>query len=469
MRGEQSAERKEKQEAAQFMAAWEMKPRRHKTKFQRSLYAGPTARRDAEEAERTRWIHELSLIVSGTPTPMGALLAEKPGSVSMLGAGLRASTLRCQSPIAKEVFLVASHFSHRVVYSLEIEHYTDYLKAKLSEPCNRGALKSTNAAFVFFNEVTGTPETQRPTSRELYRVVFRELLSTALPGRPAKQAPRMLVSMLEALETLVASSDVAPYLRVYGWWVLLQNWGTLRFSDHRGLNPAQVTVSAAEFQATLTRSKTVGSDKNIRFQTSRGVVLLLRERADVVADRLEAPVSDREISKETSFFPRRQATWRVVCKRNSGTTRVLPYLTDFSPPSHSEVMSGSRRRSPISGHRTHPELSLPSSTAALGFPQEERNFLGGWQAEARDRYARVAKLRVRNMQKAVVQTIQKNDRDDPLGEAETFTHLDEFMAQKSHSPEARAKLFSALEKWEDLEREAAAPEDEEVPSSDRIR
>ena len=42
------AERKEKQEAAQFMAAWEMKPRRFKTKFQRSLNAGPTARRDAE-------------------------------------------------------------------------------------------------------------------------------------------------------------------------------------------------------------------------------------------------------------------------------------------------------------------------------------------------------------------------------------------------------------------------------------
>ena len=86
------------------MAAWEMKPRRYKTKFQRSLYAGPTARRDAEEAERTRWIHELSLIVSDTPTPMGALLAEKPGNVSMLGAGLRASTLRSRVSLLKKFF-----------------------------------------------------------------------------------------------------------------------------------------------------------------------------------------------------------------------------------------------------------------------------------------------------------------------------------------------------------------------------
>ena len=79
---------------------------------------------------------------------------------------------------------------------------------------------------------------------------------------------------------------------------------------------------------------------------------------------------------------------------------------------------------------------MPSSTVVLGFSKEEQNFLGGWQAQASDRYARVPKLRVRNTQKAVVQTIQKNDRDDPLGEAETLTHLDEFMAQKAHPPES---------------------------------
>ena len=47
------------------------------------------------------------------------------------------------------------------------------------------------------------------------------------------------------------------------------------------------------------------------------------------------------------------------------------------------------------------------------------------------------------MQKAVVQTIQKNDRDDPLGEAETLTHLDEFMAQKAHPPESRSKTHQS--------------------------
>ena len=84
----------ENREAEQFLAAEELKPRRYKTKFQRSLFPDPTARKDAEEAERTRWIHALSLVVTGTSTPTRKLLAEKPGNVSMLGGGLRASTLR---------------------------------------------------------------------------------------------------------------------------------------------------------------------------------------------------------------------------------------------------------------------------------------------------------------------------------------------------------------------------------------
>ena len=94
----------EKKEAEQFFAAWELKPRRYKSKFQKSLFSGLTARKDAEEVERTRWIHELSLLVSGTPTPMGKLLADKPRNVSMLGGGLRASTLRSRVRVLKKFF-----------------------------------------------------------------------------------------------------------------------------------------------------------------------------------------------------------------------------------------------------------------------------------------------------------------------------------------------------------------------------
>ena len=122
---------------------------------------------------------------------------------------------------------------------------------------------------------------------------------------------------------------------------------------------------------------------------------------------------------------------------------------------------------PTSGHHTLAEPSClvpPLSSVSL-----RKNGLGGWQAQASDRYARVSKLRV-------VQTIQKNDRDDPLGEAETLIHLDEFMAQKVLPPESWSKLNRALEKWEVgapslaevLEQELVAPEDKDIRAATEV-
>ena len=139
----------------------------------------PHLARTAEEEERTRWVHELALLVSGSDTPMGKLLSEQPGNVSVLGAGLRATTLRSKVRVLKKFFKWLA-LSHNVLFPTEISHFSDYLKLRLSEPCNRGALKNTNEAFGFLEEVTGMPEAQRRTSNELYQVVYRELRSSAL-------------------------------------------------------------------------------------------------------------------------------------------------------------------------------------------------------------------------------------------------------------------------------------------------
>ena len=45
-----------KTSADQFLRAAEMPLRRYKSHLQRTLYAGPTARKDAEEKERARWV-----------------------------------------------------------------------------------------------------------------------------------------------------------------------------------------------------------------------------------------------------------------------------------------------------------------------------------------------------------------------------------------------------------------------------
>ena len=68
--------------------------------------------------------------------------------------------------------------------------------------------------------------------------------------------------MVQALEDLVVDETSVFYFRVYARWLLLQCWGTLRFSDHRGLIPDdRFEVRGNNLSARLTRSKTIGSDK----------------------------------------------------------------------------------------------------------------------------------------------------------------------------------------------------------------
>ena len=124
-----------------------------------------------------------------------------------------------------------------------------------------GTLKNTHRSFTFLEEVGGTPKTECVTEHPLYQVLYHGLLSKAA-GRPTRQAPRTLVVMLKSIEHLVVRESELPYIRLYAW-ILLQNWATLRFDDHWGIEFASVRVSPQGLQARLTRSKTTSPDKPV--------------------------------------------------------------------------------------------------------------------------------------------------------------------------------------------------------------
>ena len=64
--------------------------------------AGPTARRDAEEALRSKWVETLASLMRGTPTPMGDLLNKGADNLKLLGRGRRATTLRARGRTVKK-------------------------------------------------------------------------------------------------------------------------------------------------------------------------------------------------------------------------------------------------------------------------------------------------------------------------------------------------------------------------------
>ena len=259
----ESENKKAKSADDQFALAFNAKPKKYRTRFERTLYSGPTPRKDAEDVERSRWIHTLATLVMGTPTPVGALLQANSGDFQYLGAGRRASTLRSLVRHAKK-YLQWLALSRHVAFPTTVEHLVSYMKVRLSEPSNRGALRNVNRAYEFLEEVCGMPAESCHTKTEFYQLNFREILTSATPGRPTRQAPRFFITMLAALELQIADPLAPPYIRVYSWWVCLQHWGTLRFSDHRGIAPSSVKVVDNEFTAQLTHSKTLGRDKKLQ-------------------------------------------------------------------------------------------------------------------------------------------------------------------------------------------------------------
>ena len=117
--------------------------------------------------------------------------------------------------------------------------------------------------MVFLESMAGVSPQDRFTDSQLYNVLYQELLVAALPGNPAKQVPRVLTAMIVGLEHLVVCVQTPRYYRAFAWWLLIQNWATLRFSDHRGILPSSAKIDVTGFTAQLTRLKTLGADRTV--------------------------------------------------------------------------------------------------------------------------------------------------------------------------------------------------------------
>ena len=141
----------------QLVMAADLKPRKFRTKWQRAVYDGPTARKDAELAERDRWVQLLANSLRSTDTPMGRLIRENPSNVQFLGGGRRAGTLRSRvGTIQKFIgWLIAAH---QISFPNHWRKLTEYLQVRYSEPCVRAALKLVHSFYIFLQEVAGVED-----------------------------------------------------------------------------------------------------------------------------------------------------------------------------------------------------------------------------------------------------------------------------------------------------------------------
>ena len=211
---------------------------------------------------------------------------------------------------------------------------------------------------------------------------------------------------------------------------------TLSFSDHRGILPSSVKIDATGFSAQLTRSKTLGDDRAVASRplvinrccylaVARWMRLASAERKGRLPTGLPHPGCRR---RELSYDTASTMQSRVLRMVKIGDELLFcPSTTRFWTP-HS--------------NRTF----MPSATATLGFVEKSvRDFLGGWSAQASERYARIAAQRIRNMQRTVVAELQKGSVD-PLAEAETLVQVDGFLSDQGVPEEERSRCAKLLER-----------------------
>ena len=186
---------------------------------------------------------------------MGQLIQRDPERLKVLGAGRRASTLRSRNRSIRKYLSWLTTF-YGILFPDKPEHCSAYLDVKASELCTRRALKEAHRSMGFLELSAGVEKPERVTNMSIYNTIFEELLVSTSPRSSPSSGPRKIISMLKSLEALVSETKTLSFIRIYSWWVLLQNWGILRFSDHRGLRPQDIAITNNTVDAVLSRSKT---------------------------------------------------------------------------------------------------------------------------------------------------------------------------------------------------------------------
>ena len=202
----------------------------------------------AEEQDRITRTKNIEHIVNHLlqlrPIPPAVQAAAEAGDarglLALNAAGRRASTLRMRlrSWLAFTRWLKAAY---GLAWPTDWRMLLEYVKVRVGEPCGKQTILSFYYSATFWERATGWTLTQDP----LWKAGVGEMLamvSGRAGHRESTTAPPPLLQHLRAYEKIAVNTDEPRWLRAYAAWKLCQAWGVLRFDDHRGMAPPEITV-----------------------------------------------------------------------------------------------------------------------------------------------------------------------------------------------------------------------------------
>eukprot|EP00971_Amphidinium_carterae_P236388 4691285-Amphidinium_carterae.1 len=400
------------------------------TRSRRKLTDGHTAeaRAEAEALERGRWVQAAVEIVVEAKLPLSEVAAGDEKFLAAVGQGLRVGTLRMR---VREWRRARSYFmaTWSVVWPIKVQQVLEYMHS-LAECMSLSTINSFVMALAFFEKGGGVQAGYAFHDHPLVKGAARDLLAKVQEGKPVRQAPPQLMSVTAARECAVCDEAEPRYVRMYQWWLLIKLWGTLRFDDHRGLQPSSMRMDSGGIHGTITRSKTTGPGKRISalplfvsmdawlvepgwLKTGWELWQDLNDNRDFF---LCMPGPDLVSARlvETTYkdaLPMSRLAFGRLSGAGGARLQLIPDVATFWTE-HSD------------------RATLPSWAAATGmFATEWVDMLGRWAPSRSETYVRTHRVRVQAIQQQVAMAVR--NKESRLLEAEglVLDQLKEYLQQ----------------------------------------
>ena len=405
-----------------------------------------TQRAEEERLARKKYAIQLARIIQEAKLPLQQQLAgvSQPEEVWTRIFGTRRSkTLRnrLKSWLPFRAWLECVH---GVMWPTSVRQLIDYSNERYQNECGKTVLNSFQASLAVLEQVGKVAEPDRLSNDVTWQAHLKSLTADLVSEqRPVQQAPMLTVAMVVSLELHVGRDDEPEYCRAIAFVALIAVYGSMRMDDLQGLLPASMKLTAQGFRATLGRTKTTGADrrhKEVSVFVSRqaglsgfdwlGVGYAIWKKYDQPRDFLVLTARD-DWKGPTRHFAKSEVVAgyvREVFKRlatpkfEDGAYRlnVQRYL----------LVEGAQGY--YTGHT--PRNWLTSTAAVLGWPKDQRDFLGRWMigGSGSADYTRTAREVVHRIQLGVCKAIVTGEGGE-YQEAEALEELKRHVDERGGS------------------------------------
>ena len=297
----------------------------------------------------------------------------------------------------------------------------DYLEGRIEDGCGPAAPQGLMGALALLETVGRVDELKKLARDRTLLDCVKNMQMELQVGAPPKRPARLhLIGAMIGLELLVCTGSYCNYTRLIGWVMLLMCWMVLRADDVQWIDPARMHMSGTCLRTILRRTKTTGPGRRaveVPAYVARDASL---SGEDWLGEGCNLYHSEAFQGDRDYFLPGPNKDWSGGAKKFLNLQNLNSYMRYVLSVVKKPLRGGRNAmswmesgESFISGEITNfwgghsGRHWLPTHAANVGIPEEQRDYLGRWQAGAQESNAYVlsAKQIVTSMQRDVNRAI----------------------------------------------------------------